>query len=182
MSNDADPGTGTTPPGDGSTDPGQTTQDPAGSDPAADLASARKRQAGAEAARRVAEQKAADLEKELSGYRTAAQTAEQKEMTDLARETARAEAAEKKANEAQALADAKYLDRVYPNARKELPEVTDEVRLAKFEALLDEGGTEPPTPQRHNESKTNQGGTPAKPKSAADIKAELLAMQVPEGW
>jgi len=181
MNDDAKDDKDTTLDGDGSP---TGTPDQKGSDPAAEIASYRKRQAGAEAARQVAEAKAAELEKELAKYREAGQTAAEKDLTELARQTARAEAAELRAKEAEAKADAKVLDAKFPNARKELPELTDEVRLAKFEAMLAEGTFEPPTPQGHNESKTGAqaGGAKGKPESAADITARLLATPMPEGW
>jgi hypothetical protein len=141
---------------------------------------ARKRQSGAEEARRIAESRAKELEAELSKYRTAAQTEAEKDLTELAKAQARAEAAEKTAQEAEKAAMAKVLDRLYPNARKELPEVTDEVRLAKFEALLAEDEETPPTPLRHNESRSGSPkGSAAKEESAADIRARLESTPLP---
>lgn len=182
MSDDATTQGGTTPEGDGS----EGTQTQTGSTPEDLVASYRKRQAGAEAARQAAEAKAKELEAELSKYRTAAQTDAEKELSELAATKARLEAAERRAAEAETKAEARILDAKYPNARKELPEVTDEVRLAKFEALLAEGvpPAEPPTPGRHNEARSQQGeaGTQKRKESVADIRARLESMPVPEGF
>jgi len=158
----------------------ETTPNATGSDPAAEIASARKRQAGAEAARQAAVARATELEAKLAKYETANQTAAEKDMTDLARQTARAEAAEKKAAEAEEKATARILDARFPNARKELPELTDEVRLAKFEAMLADGG-EVPTPMQHSESKSSSAAAP-KERSLAEVKADLLKMPMPEGF
>jgi hypothetical protein len=163
----------------------ETTPDEKGSGQDEALASARKRQAGAEAARQAAEAKAADLQKRLEKFEADNQTAAEKDLSELARMTTRAEAAERRAAEAEEKANARILDARFPNARKELPEVTDEVRLAKFEAILADAGevedTEPPTPQRHNES--NARKTEAKkPESLKDMEARVLATAVPEGW
>ena len=176
MSDDATTDDGTTPEGEGSTE----TPDQNGSDPAAEIASYRKRQAGADAARAVAEAKAAELEKELAKYRTSAQTDAEKDLSELAATKARLEAAEQRAEQAEAKAEARILDARFPNARKELPEVTDEVRLAKFEAMLAEGD-EPPTPRRHNESNTSPQGAPKK-ESLADMEARIMSTALPDDW
>jgi hypothetical protein len=175
--NAADPNE-TTPEAEGS--PVVETPKPEGSTSDELVASYRKRQAGAEAARAAAEAKAAEYEKELAKYRKAAQTDEQKDLSELARMQANLEAAERRAAEAETKAEAKVLDARFPNARKELPEVTDEVRLAKFEALLADDSDEPPTPQRHNESKPNPQSEDKKPESVKDLEARLIA--TPLGW
>lgn len=151
------------------------------SDAADQIASYRRRQAGAEAARQIAEKKAKDLEAELTKYREASQSEADKELSELAATKARLEAAEQKAAEAEAKAEARILDHKYPHARKELPEVTDEAKLAKIEALLaDDEDPDPGTPLRHNETKTGAPkGDPAKEKTAADVEAELLATPIP---
>lgn len=181
MEDDAETTEGTTSEEAGSA-AGQT-QDQKGSDPAAEIASYRRRQAGAEAARQTAETRAKDLEAQLAKYEEANQTAAQKDLSELAATQARLEAAEKRATEAEAKAEARVLDAKFPNARKELPEVTDEVRLAKFEAMLTDGDFEPPTPKGHNESKTgSRAGSREKPMTSADIEAKLLATPLPPGW
>lgn len=150
--------------------------------PADEIASYRKRQAGAEAARQAAEAKAREYEAELAKYRAAAQTEEQKDLSELAREKALREQAEERAATAEAKAQAKILDARFPNARAELPEVTDEVRLAKFEAML-AGDPDPGTPERHNESRSSSTGTrEAKEETAAEVKARLLVTPLPTGW
>jgi len=139
------------------------------------IASYRKRQAGAEAARQVAEQKLKDAEKALSAYRAKDQTAAEAEAGELATLKANLAAANERAAAAEAKAEARILDARFPNARKELPEVTDEVRLAKFEAMLkeDEAPEEPPTPRSNSAPRTALGGDKAKPQTSDDILAKL---------
>ena len=153
-----------------------------GTDVATQIANARKRQAGAEAARQAAERKLADAEKELAAFRAQNQTASEKDLGELATLQERLKAAEQRAAEAEAKAEARILDAKYPNARKELPEVTDEVRLAKFEAMLreDDSEDEPPTPRRSNGTRAAGNGKP-KERTIEDLEAEILATQVPWG-
>jgi hypothetical protein len=127
----------------------------------------------------VAEKKAAELEAELLKYRSAAQTDAEKEAGELATLRERLAAAERVAQEAEAKAFAKILDAKYPSARKELPEVTDEARLAKFEAMLAEEDFEAPTPQRHNESRSGEQIKKEKEPTASDVKAKLLSLPSP---
>lgn len=177
MSDDAKTEDTTTPEGEG---PETTPAAGTVSDADSQIASYRKRQAGAEAARQIAEKKAADLEAELTKYREANQSAAEKELSELAATKARLEAAEQRAAQAEAKAEARILDAKYPNARKELPEVVDEAKLAKIEALLADEEEDPvPTPLRHNGTKTSAPGTPAKEETAADVEARLLATPVP---
>ena len=139
------------------------------------VASYKRRQAGAEAARQVAEQKLKDAEKALSAYRAKDQTVAETEAGELATLKANLATANERAAAAEAKADARILDARFPNARKELPEVTDEVKLAKFEAMLKEDETpEPPTPRSNNAPRTaSGGGAAAKPKTSDDVLAEL---------
>jgi chromosome segregation ATPase len=162
-------------------DPSSGTDDDQGTDWEALVASARKRQAGAEAARQAAEAKARELETRLADYEKSHQSQAEKELSDLAATQARLEDAERRAAEAEAKAEARVLDAKYPNARLELPEVTDEVRLAKFEAMLADGTDAVPTPLRHNESRSGSQGAGVKPKekTAAELAAELEAMPPP---
>lgn len=169
--------TTTTPEGEGSA----TTPDSTVSNADDQIASYRRRQAGAEAARQVAEAKAKELETELAKYRSAAQTESEKDLSELAATKARLEAAERTAAEAEKKAEARILDARFPNARKELPEVTDEVRLAKFEALLAEEEDASPTPLRHNETRSGTKGAAKAERTAADIRAELEATVIPWG-
>lgn len=172
----------TSPEGEGSEGTPSTTATPE-QDP---VLLARKRQAGAEAARQKAEEQNAALLKELEAYRSKDRSAEDQNLADnaklqerLARETARAD-------EAEAKAQGRILDALYPNARRELPEVTDEVRLAKFEAMLRDDPAEaktPPAPQNPNETNRSSSGNPAgtqpKEETSADILARLKAMGTP---
>lgn len=178
MSDDANDQTTTSPEAEGSTTPPTPEQKgTAGDDP---VALARRRQAGAESARQEAERKLAEATAELATLRSKNQTAEQAELTELARLKAQLEAETKRANEAETVANAKLLDLRFPNARKELPEVTDEVRLAKFEALLreDVDAEEPATPRGSSPDKTRQR-QPAKPQTRDEIIEEMRKMPLP---
>lgn len=179
MTETADGATGTESlEGEGSTgtpDPKATTeQDP--------LALARKRQAGAEAARQEAARQLEAANTELAKYRAADLDADQKKAADIATLQAKLEAAEKRAADADSNANAKILDIKFPNARAKLPEITDEVRLAEFEALFAEPTSDgtPPPPQNPNASNRGASGDAAgnKPKveTSEDIKARLKAM------
>lgn len=151
-----------------------------GEDP---IALARKRQAGAEAARQQAEKEAKALRAKLEEYESANRSAADKEAADNAKLQERLAQAEKRAAEAEQKAQARILDSLYPNARKELPEVTDEVRLAKFEALLADGPVEAsPPPQNPNESnRLASGDATHKPKeeTSEDILSRLKSMTPP---
>lgn len=161
------------------TDSGEdSTQQDAGTSQQDSIASMRKRQAGAEAARQAAEARAqseaaraAQLQAQLDALNAAAQGAE---VSELAREKALRESAETRAAEAEAKAQAKILDTLYPNARKELPEVTDEVRLAKFEAMLrdDEEADDLPIPRGNNGPK-GSGSADTKPPTIAELEKSL---------
>jgi hypothetical protein len=146
------------------------------------IALARKRQAGAEAARQAAEEARDKALADLEVYRSKERSVEEQSLTDIAKLQERLAAAEKAAKEADDRANARILDTLYPNARKELPEVTDEVRLAKFEALLSDptsDGAEPPPPQNPNESNRSASGdatSKVKEESSEDILARLKTM------
>jgi len=164
----------------------ETTPDQTGTPTVDPVALARKRQAGAEAARQQAEKERNAALKELEAYRSKERSAEDQNLADNAKLQERLALAERRAEEAEAKAQARILDSLYPNARKELPEVTDEVRLAKFEALLaytDDEGTAPPPPQNPNESnRVASGDATRKPKeeSSEDILARLKALGKPD--
>jgi hypothetical protein len=149
------------------------------------LALARKRQAGAEAARQEAARQLKEAQDRLAEYEAKERTADQNKAADIATLTEKLAAAEKAKADAEAKADARILDIKYPNARAKLPEITDEVRLAEFEALFAEGteGTEPPAPQNPNQTNRAASGdaTSTKPaeESSADILARLKAMGKP---
>lgn len=150
-----------------------------GEDP---IALARKRQAGAEAARQKAQEEAAELRKRLETYEAANRTAAEKDLADNAKLQERLAAAERRAEEADAKAQARILDALYPKARAKFPEITDEVRLAELQVLYSDPVTEaktPPTPQNPNESNRVASGdaTASKPndKSFDDMVAEMKA-------
>jgi hypothetical protein len=167
----------TTPEGEGST----ATPDPTGSPEQTELALARKRQAGAEAARSEAARQLKEAQDKLVKYEKADLDAEGQKAADIATLQAKLEAAEKRATDADVNANAKILDIKFPNARAKLPEITDEVRLAEFEVLFAEvPGAEPPAPQNPNASNRAASGsavgTEVKPETSEDIKARLKAM------
>lgn len=139
-------------------------QTPEATDPATVIASYKKRQAGAEAARQAAEKKAADLQARLEALEAKNRTSEDEETATIAKLQEQLRTANEKAASADAAIAAAKLDAKYPNARAELPEVTDEVRLAKFEAMLQEDGVEtltPPKPIGNNPSRNTGGATEA---------------------
>lgn len=172
------------PEGTGSTE----TPDPKATQTEDPIALARKRQAGAEAARQKAEEESKALRARLETFEAANRSAADKDLADNAKLQERLTAESRRADEAEVKAQARILDTLYPAARKELPEVTDEVRLAKFEALLAdpaaEGKKEPPAPQNPNESNRTASGdaTGSKPKeeTSADILARLKTMGRPD--
>lgn len=152
------------------------------------LALARKRQAGAEAARSEAARQLAEAQAKLDKYEAAERTADQTKAADIATLQTKLEAAEKRAAEADAKAEARILDIKYPNARGRLPEITDEVRLAEFEQLFAETTTvedkEPPTPQNPNASNRAASGdataNKAKEETSEDIIARLKTLPRPD--
>ena len=155
-----------------------------GEDP---VALARKRQAGAEAARQKAEEARDAALAELEKYRSAERSQADKDLADNAKLQERLTAAERRAEEAERKAEGRILDIKYPNARAELPDVTDEVKLARFEALLagdGEESKEPPQPQNPNESNRaasgDASGSQPKEESSQDILARLKTMQKPD--
>jgi len=161
----------------------ETSPDQTGTPTVDPIALARKRQAGAEAARQKAEEERNGALKELEAYRSKERSAEDVNLADNAKLQEKLALAERRAEEAEAKAQARILDVLYPAARKELPEVTDEVRLAKFEALLSDTDIVPSQPQNPNESNRVASGDPTyKPKeeSSKDIEARLKAMGRPD--
>lgn len=170
------------PDGEGTPDTGSP--DPKGTQQEDPIALARKRQAGAEAARQKAEEARDAALKELEAFRSKERTASEADLADNAKLRDRLEAAERRAAEAEAKAEGRILDIKYPKARAELPEITDEVRLAKLEALLSDDEVTPPPPQNPNHTNRAASGdaTAQKPKeeTSDDIKARLKAMGKPE--
>lgn len=146
-----------------------------------ELSLARRRQAGAEAARLAEKARADALEAELAPLRAANQTAAQKDLSDMARLQAQLDAETKRADEADAKAEARVLDHRFPQAREKFPEITDEVRLAELQAFYaTDVEVDPPTPLSHNEAKPS-GGAAKKPESLADLEARVLASTI-EPW
>lgn len=144
------------------------------------IASERKRAAGAEAARAAAEKKANDALARLAAIEAANRSAEDQKLTDVATLQAELAAERKRSAEKEAEVVSRVLDVKYPNARKELPEVTDEVRLAKFEAMLREDAVETPgetpTPRTTNPSRAaSPAPTPPKEKSSQELLADMRA-------
>lgn len=169
----------TTPEGEGT--PDTESPDTTGSQAPDELALARKRQAGAEAARQQAQKERDAALKELEAYRAKERTASDQDLADNAKLKERLEAAERRAAEAEAKAEGRILDIKYPKARAELPEITDEVRLAKLEALLsDDDEATPPPPQNPNANNKTSGAaatTQPKAETSEDIAARLRGMR-----
>lgn len=172
----------TTSEGEGSPDTG--TPDQTGSQTPDELALARKRQAGAEAARQQAIKERDAALAELETFRAKDRSQSDKDLADNAKLKERLEFEQRRADEAEARAEGRILDIKYPNARTKLPELTDEVRLAEFEALLaetDDAVKTPPPPQNPNANNpTSTGantGTKPKAESSEDIAARLKGMK-----
>lgn len=145
------------------------------------VALARKRQAGAEAARQEAARQLAETKARLAEYEAKDRDADQTKAADIATLQEKLKAAEDKAAKAESIAEGKILDIKYPNARAKLPEISDEVRLAEFEALFAETPDSTPPPQNPNETNRSASAdatanTP-KPETSEDIKARLKAMK-----
>lgn len=131
------------------------------------VALARKRQAGAEAARQEAARQLKDAQERLAKYEAQERTVDQQKAADIATLQERLAAAEAKAAQAEDRANARILDVKYPNARAKLPELVDEVRLAEFEALLaPDAEVIPPAPQNPNQ--INRAATGASPAAATE--------------
>lgn len=155
---------------------GTTTPEGTGTQALDPVVLARRRQAGAESARQAAEAKAANLQRELDALKGASTKTEAEDVATLKEQLRVANEALGKADAAKAAA---VLDVKFPVARAKFPEITDEVRLAELEGFFgDSGDTEPPTPRQHNASKTTTQPA-AREKTANDIEAELLAMEMP---
>jgi hypothetical protein len=126
-----------------------------------------------------------EVQTRLAQYESKDRDADQQKAADIATLQERLAAAEARAAEADAKAEARILDVKYPNARAKLPEITDAVRLAEFEALFAEDDTPSRTPQNPNEtSHVARGATPAAPAEETfdDIVARLKASPLPEEW
>jgi len=146
---------------------------------------ARKRQAGAEAARQEAARQLAAAQKRLAEYEAKDRDTDQQKAADIATLQERLAAAEAKAEQAEAKAQARILDIKYPNARAKLPEITDEVRLAEFEALFAEpADVTPPAPQNPNESNRIASGDATARKPAEETSEDILARlkTMTPGW
>lgn len=149
-----------------------------------EVALARRRQAGAEAARQAAEARAAEAQRRLDEVLGAQRSAEEAQIADAAGWKAKFEAEKARADEAEAKANLRILDAKFPLARTKFGEITDEVKLAELEVLLKvdevEAAAKPPTPLKHNEKTTTTGASGAKKEPTADeVKATLLAMPSP---
>lgn len=141
-----------------------------------DAAIWRKRQAGADAARAVAEKELADAKKRLAAYEAKEREADQAGMSETARLQAELEQAKQKAVEAERRAEAKVLDRLYPKARAEYPEVRDEAKLAKLEALLAEPEADTTPDVRSMRAPKVTAQAPAAEEAPKDILARLKTL------
>jgi hypothetical protein len=157
--------------------------EPEAMDPAKVIDSYKRRQAGAEAARQAAEAKANAALAELEALRAKSRTTEDQETADLATLREQLRIATEKAAQADARVATAQLDAKFPNARKELPEVTDEVRLAKFEAMLRDEDYEPPTPGTPNAPKGSDQRTKQRERTKDDVLADLSTITEDSlGW
>lgn len=140
----------------------------------------RKRQAGADAAKAVAERERDELKTRLAKYEQAENEAKLKDMTAEARLQAELAEAKRRADEAEAAAEAKVLNKLYPKAREKFPEIRDESRLAELEALYAEpaAGAEPADARSMRAPKTPSASSP-KEETSADIEARLAKMPNP---
>lgn len=144
-----------------------------------ELALARRRQAGADSARKAAETQRDAALAELATLKGASTTTE---ATDAATLKEQLREANLKIEAAGADKAAAILDIKFPTARAKFPAITDEVQLAELEGFYADAAPEQgsPTPRQHNASKTTGQPVPRE-KTADDIEAELMAMTVP-GW
>jgi hypothetical protein len=141
-----------------------------------ELALARRRQAGADAARATAERQRDALVAELAALKGAGQT---QEATDAATLKEQLRIANEDLAKAAADKTSAVLDVKFPAARAKFPAITDEVQLAELEGFYGTtGDAEPPTPRQHNASKNANQPAPRE-KTANDIEAELLALEMP---
>ena len=166
-----------TPPGMGSQAGSPDTE---ASDESESVASYRRRQAGAEAARQEAVRRAEAAERERDDLRR--QVAERanagKSESDVMAE--RLAAAERRAEEAEQRANERVLNARFPAARGKFPEVIDEVKLAELEALLaeDDGGAAPPTPRGNNGPRRSMSSAPEE-KTSAQMFEDLKRRGLP---
>jgi hypothetical protein len=163
----------------------ETTPTPTASPEVDQVALARKRQAGAEAARQEAARQLAEAKARLAKYEEAERTVDQQKAADIATLQERLAAAESKAAQAEEKANARILDVKYPNARAKLPELVDEIRLAEFEAMLaPDVEVAPPAPQNPNQTNraasTPKAGEVAAEESFDDMVARLKMSPVEE--
>lgn len=144
--------------------------------PLDDLALARRRQAGADSARKQAEK---DRDKALAELATLKGAGQTQEATDAATLKEQLRIANETIAKAEATKTSAVLDVKFPTARAKFPTITDEVQLAELEGVFgDTAEVGTPTPRQHNANKTTTQAAPRE-KSANDIEAELLAMEMP---
>lgn len=145
----------------------------AGTESGADeLTLARRRQAGADAARDRAIAERDALAAELAAERAAkaAKKPEDPATVDIeaVKRELRAEFEAELANKTKAQ-EAKFLDAQFPEARKRYPEVTDPVKLTELETLFGE----PAKPVGNNQSRQSGGTKSIDDMSIAELRASL---------
>lgn len=146
-----------------------------GTKPQDDDATWRKRLNGQVAATNKAIAEKKELEARLAKYEKQERESELASLTEVERLKVEKEAAERRAQEAELKAGAKVLDKLYPKARAEFPEIRDEVRLAKLEALFsdDAPASEPETTRTMRAPKE---AVAKREETSADILARLKTL------
>jgi hypothetical protein len=151
--------------------------------PAADPeATWRKRLNGQVAATNKAIEERKALEARLAKYEQAERDAANAGKTELEILKAEKADAERRAQEAEQKAADRYLDKLYPKARAEFPEIRDEVRLAKLEAAFsDDAPAEVDSPRSMRAPKNASSGQPRE-KTIEELEADLAKMSFPTAF
>jgi len=143
----------------------------------------RKRLNGQTAATNKAIAERDELRQRLAAYEAKEREAQMADMSEVERLKAEKADAERRAQEAEQKATDRYLDRLYPKARTEFPEIRDEVRLAKLEAAFsDEAQEEPEAPRSMRAPKNASQVKAPHEKTIAELEADLAKMPVPTAW
>jgi hypothetical protein len=143
----------------------------------------RKRLNGQTAATNKAIAERDELRQRLAAYEAKEREAQMADLSETERLKAEKADAERRAQEAEQKAEDKYLDRVYPNARKDFPEIRDEVRLAKLEAAFSESEPEETgSPRSMRAPKAAPNNKAPHEKTIAELEADLKTMQYPSAW
>lgn len=112
--------------------------------------------------------------KRLEAFEAKEREAQMAGLSEVERLKAEKADAERRAQEAETKAEGKLLDKLYPKARGEFPEIRDEVRLAKLEAAFSDGKAEPDDARSMRAPKDASTAAPRE-KTVKDLEAELEA-------